>query len=62
MKKLYEFLFNRWKREVIEEGEDRFFNYSFGVRVGDPFYRQFVKYKLTNKFDGSVKIEKKYLD
>ena len=62
VQRIYEFLFNRWKKEVIEEGQDRFYNYSFGVKIGDAFYRQFVKYKLTNKFDGSVKIKKVYLD
>lgn len=26
------------------------------------YSRSFIKYKLTNKFDGSVKIKKKYID
>lgn len=62
MKKLYEFLFNRWKVEVIEEGWDRFKHQSVLWEDNGYFYKEYVKYKYTNKFDGSVKIKKKYLN
>lgn len=54
---LYEFLFDRWTYQIIEEGEEQWYH------SGKPTVRSFVKYKLTNKFNPvSQKIKKVYLD
>lgn len=51
--RIYEFLFDRWKSEIIEQGLHKF--------TGG-YHRDYVKYKLVNKFDGSIKIVMKYLN
>ena len=62
MKKLIDFLFFRWKREIIQEGSETWIKRPYGYNLGYETERYFVKYKLTNKFDGSEKIEKVYLN
>jgi hypothetical protein len=60
---LYNFLFNRWTSTVIEEGiEDWSTTCNLTGKTICNFNRSFVKYKLTNKFDQSEKIEKVYLN
>lgn len=59
MKKLYriyEFLFNRWKKEIYDEGAEAWHNGATGRR----YQKDYVRYKYTNKFDGSTKIVKEY--
>lgn len=63
MKKLIEFLFFRWKKEIIRQGSETWQSSSFGHNVPDSdFKRTYVDYKYTNKFDGSQKIKRKYLN
>lgn len=65
MKRLFEFFFSRWKKEVIETGTDTYFLRSkiTGMQIpNSDFLREWVKYKYTNKFDGSEKIKKVYLN
>jgi len=58
---IYNFLFNRWTKTIMEEGEENWQCNS--IIHGDYGYtRNFVKYKLTNKFDGSEKIKLVYLN
>ena len=65
MKRIYEFLFSRWKKEIYKRGEETWFKtcqYS-GVAVPNSEYkRDYVEYKFTNKFDGSTKIKREYLN
>jgi len=67
MKRLYEFFFSRWKREIVDRGDEswetRWRNMTTGDVVSTHAYtRSFVDYKYTNKFDGSTKIKRKYLN
>lgn len=63
MKKLIEFIFFRWKTEIIEEGCEAWIKRPYDISsLGYEVGRHFVKYKLTNKFDGSEKIKKVYLN
>lgn len=63
MKRIIEFLFFRWKWEVIKRGKATFIHNLHGVNMSNSeFEREYVDYKLTNKFDGSVKIKRKYLN
>jgi hypothetical protein len=67
MIKLIEFLFFRWKKEVVGRGAESWI--STPVVGGVPmsgsstrYARDWVDYKYTNKFDGSTKIKRKYLN
>ncbi len=58
-----------WKQEVIEEGSetwtrplDMIPGYYYTKLPMHEFNRQFVKYKITNKFTGNVAIRKEYLN
>ena len=66
MKKLFEFLFFRWKKEILERGEESWFTttYVSGVSIGETnrYRRNYIDYILTNKFDGSTKIKREYLN
>jgi len=56
--RLYEFMFNRWKTEVIETKKEPYFH----KEEGKSYIHTTVMYKHTNKFDGSVKFTKQILD
>ena len=62
MNKIIEFLFFRWKREIHARGQETWFREGpiYGDRI--EFKRSFIEYKFTNKFDGSQKIKRKYLN
>lgn len=62
--RLYEFFFSRWKKEVIKQGRESWFHKSAvtGLQLGASYQRDFIDYKYTNKFDGSTKIKRKYLN
>lgn len=62
--RLYEFLFDRWKITIEQQGiENRVKAFSTGISIpGSEFIRSFIDYKYTNKFDGSEKIVRKYLN
>lgn len=63
MIKLIEFLFFRWKKEIYKRGEEEWQKSYLGHNIPDSEYRRsFVDYKYTNKFDGSTKIKRKYLN
>lgn len=63
MKRLIEFLFFRWKCEIADRGEERWGKTRNGRHIPNSDYkRSFIDYKYTNKFDGSVKIKRKYLN
>jgi hypothetical protein len=58
---LYNFFFNRWTSTIIEEGSGQWRCKSI-LHADYSYQRKFVKYKLTNKFDQSEKIERVYLN
>lgn len=63
MKRFIEFLFFRWKQEIIKRGTESWSQKIMGTPItGSEYARDFVDYKLTNKFDGSTKIKRKYLN
>jgi hypothetical protein len=63
MKRLIEFLFFRWKKEVMSRGSEKWFQKIVGTPIiGSEYIRDFVDYKYTNKFDGSTKIKREYLN
>lgn len=64
MKRLIEFLFFRWERKVVNRGTESWFSIdaTTGLRAGHNYTRDYVDYKLTNKFDGSEKIKRVYLN
>ncbi len=58
---LWDRLFNRYRKEVMEEGNELWTAYRpFGgsVRYG----RDYVKYKIIDRLTGSVTIKKEYLN
>ena len=64
IKKIYEFFFSRWKCEIHGRCKATWHRYSTttGMHiVGSDYEREYVDYKYTNKFDGSVKIKRIYL-
>ncbi len=61
--RIYEFFFKRWKEEILEQGSEPWFRSINGRRIPSSEYsRNYVVYKLTNKFDSSEKIRKEYLN
>ena len=54
-----------WKREDIEQNSETWVNRQtrLGVEISKYDYgRNFVKYKITNRYTGSVTIKKVYID
>lgn len=63
MKTIIEFLFFRWKVTIYARGEEKWITYLYGCEsLGKEHLRNFIDYKYTNKFDGSEKIKRKYLN
>lgn len=63
MIKLIEFIFFRWKKEIHARGQDTWVRNIGGVNLTNSTYkRDFIEYKYTNKFDGSEKIKRKYIN
>lgn len=63
MMRFIEFLFFRWKCEVIERGIETWTMHSLSLpNRSIEYQRNYIDYKYTNKFDGSVKIKRKYLN
>lgn len=62
IKRIIEFLFFRWKREVIKQGNESWGRYTPMEFKAFSYTRDYVDYKYTNKFDGSTKIKRKYLN
>lgn len=61
--RLYEFLFNRWTISVLEKRSETWFKSRNGKKIpNSDFTKDYVLYKKVNKFDNSVKYEKKYLN
>jgi hypothetical protein len=61
--RIYEFFFKRWKEEIIERGSETWSKTQYGINLPYSEYkRNYVLYKLTNKFDSSEKIKKQYLN
>ena len=62
MYRIWEFFFSRWKKEIIKRGSETWISRHPYLRDLDTkFSRDYVEYKLTNKFDGSQKIKRVYL-
>lgn len=61
--RLFEFLFDRWKKEVILQGTETW-QHTLPItgHVISENERNFVDYKYTHKFDGSTKIKREYLN
>jgi len=62
MKRLIEFLFCRNKWEIIKRGEEEWTRYMPPLNTPHIFKRDYVDYKITNKFSGSTKMKRKYLN
>jgi len=64
IKKIIEFLFFRWKCEIHARGQDTFIHMGIigTVLPNSEFKRDYIDYKYTNKFDGSTKIKRVYLN
>lgn len=67
MKKIIEFLFFRWKKEIAGRGTEQWGStpHANGLPLNShtrKYTRDFVDYKYTNKFDGSTKIKRVYLN
>ena len=62
MIRLLEYLFNRWKKEVVKQGSETWTRHSPAGFKQFSYTRNYVDYKYTNKFDGSTKIKRKYLN
>lgn len=59
----YEFFFDRWKKEIVGRGNENWTktNSVTGFLI-KKYNRDYVDYKFTNKFDGSTKITREYLN
>lgn len=63
MKRLIEFLFFRWKVTVHSRGTEKWTTYLYGSDLlSHQYQRDYIEYKYTNKFDGSEKIKRKYIN
>lgn len=65
--RIYEFLFSRWKMEVVDRRSETWSNTPIVgglpiVSQATRYTRDYIDYKYTNKFDGSTKIKRKYLN
>ena len=63
MLKLWEFLFDRWKKEILNQGIETWQTTDSitGYCINE-YKRNYVDYRYTNKFDGSTKIKREYLN
>lgn len=60
---LWDRLFNRYRKEIITEGEETWFNRCGNIRVPNSEYqRRYVKYKSIDRVTGSETIEIQYLN
>lgn len=61
---LWDRLFNRARREIIEEGTETWGKQHAPYIEGSTQYfsRDFVKYKIVDRLTGSEKIKKEYLN
>lgn len=61
--RIWDFFFNRWVSKIDSQGDASFFHTRYGVNIpGSEFKKSYVIYKLTNKFDGSEKLIRKWLE
>ena len=63
--RLYEFLFDRWVVTIERRGLETWITRSnvYGMETAAHEYkRNFIEYRYKNKFDGSEKIVRKYLN
>ncbi len=59
---LWDRFFNRYKKEIIEEGSELWERFTNGpVAPPHKFTRRFVKYKIIDRLTGSETLEKVYL-
>lgn len=62
---LWDRIFNRYRREVVEQGKETWNHYSnpnlYWIKPRK-YSRDFVKYKIIDRLTGSVKIKKEYLN
>ena len=59
--RIYEFLFDRWKWELVEKGRITKHIYFHKDKIPHKITQTFI-YKLTNKFDGSIKYKSKIIE
>lgn len=63
---LWDRIFNRYKKVIIEEGKEtwnKYYTNYYGESVIDYSYDKFfVKYKIIDRITGSEEIEKEYLN
>ena len=61
--RIYEFFFDRWKIEIVKRGNETWQLFMGSIPIPNSNYgRDYVDYKCKNKFDGSEKIVRKYLN
>jgi hypothetical protein len=62
---LWEYFFNPWDIEIIEEGQEPWFQQPLGTFSEEcriRYFKSYVKYRYTHKFRKQEKIVKKYFD
>lgn len=62
---LWDRLFNRYRKVVIEEGQESWKSNKYGLNIDiytTYYYRNFVKYAIVDRLTGSVTIELDYLN
>jgi hypothetical protein len=58
-------LFNRYRKEIVNEGSEPWIHYPFGTNVDTlkiSYTRYFIKYKVIDRVTGSETIEKEYFN
>lgn len=65
--RIFEFFFSRWRKEVVDRGNEIWSSTPIvgGIPIvtqATRYSRDWIDYKYTNKFDGSTKIKRKYLN
>lgn len=60
---LWDRFFNRYRKEILQRGEENFSNYFHGNRIPNSTHaREFVVYKIIDRMTGSETVEKEYLN
>lgn len=62
---LWDRLFNRYRKEILEEGKEKWKRWPYGAEVPSlsiAYVRTYVKYKVIDRLTGSETIEMEYLN
>lgn len=60
---LWDRLFNRYRREIVQQGQTECYHAMYGVRLlNSEHVRDWVLYKVIDRVTGSEELEKVYLN